>query len=84
MNEISRELRLEGPGIRAHREDRGVALDYLGVRVIITLRARTPRDKGVMVMLQTEDGEEEVIEIEVRGGVTHMPEMFDTVVVATS
>lgn len=61
---ISRDLRIEGPGVRTPRDDAGVSVEYLGVRVIIAARSMKPRDRGVWVIIQTEDGAEEMIEVE--------------------
>lgn len=48
-------LRIEGPGPGTKREDAGVCVEYLGVRVIIAPRMTKPRDRGVWVLVNTED-----------------------------
>lgn len=65
MSDISRGLRVEGPEPRAKKEDQGVCVEYLGVRVIIAPRMTTPRDKGIWVMV-THDHPDDIVEYELQ------------------
>lgn len=82
MPDISQNLKVEGPGPREPRDEAGVMVEYLGVRVIIAARCSKPRDRGVWVIIQDGDGSEHMLELEATaGGVTKLPVPVEDVVV---
>ena len=70
---ISRRLRIEGPRPGATRADSSLTVEYMGVRVVIASQQRAPKDRGVVVHIQTGDGERETLEIETGNDGTRMP-----------
>jgi hypothetical protein len=66
MPDISQALRIEGPEPKARKEDAGVCVEYMGVRVIIAPRMLRRGDKGVWVLV-THDHPDGIVDYELQG-----------------
>lgn len=64
-NDISTDLKIEGPAPGARREDTGITVEYLGVRIIIAPRMLKRGDKGVWVLVSANDPS--LMQLEVEG-----------------
>jgi hypothetical protein len=64
-NDISTDLRIEGPAPGARREDTGITVEYLGVRIIIAPRMLKRGDKGVWVLVSANNPS--LVQLELEG-----------------